>query len=40
MAFASAGKIQHKITPVRFDQINEIEHLRDGSVIGRAVVKF
>jgi D-arabinose 1-dehydrogenase-like Zn-dependent alcohol dehydrogenase len=41
MALAAAGKIQHKITPVRFDQINEtIERLRDGSVVGRAVMMF
>jgi alcohol dehydrogenase, propanol-preferring len=41
MALAAAGKIQHKITSVRFDQINEtIDRLREGSVIGRAVMTF
>ena len=40
MALA-AGKIQHKIAQVRFDRVNEtIERLREGSVIGRAVMTF
>jgi alcohol dehydrogenase, propanol-preferring len=41
MALAAAGKIQHKITSVGFDQINPtLERLRNGSLIGRAVLMF
>jgi propanol-preferring alcohol dehydrogenase len=41
MALAAAGKIQHTITPIGFDQINEYLDLqRDNKVVGRAVVTF
>ena len=41
MALAAGGKIQHKLTLVGFDQINEtVERLREGSIIGRAVMTF
>ncbi|MGA7804099.1 NAD(P)-dependent alcohol dehydrogenase [Bradyrhizobium sp.] len=41
MALAAAGKIQHKISPIRFDQIEAtLERLRDGSLTGRAVLMF
>lgn len=41
MALAAAGKIQHTITTIRFDQINEYLDLqRDNKVVGRAVVTF
>ncbi len=41
MALAAKGKIQHTITQIGFDQINDtIDLLRMGKIIGRAVVKF
>lgn len=41
MALASAGKIRHTVKPITFEQINEnIDLLRTGEVVGRAVVKF
>jgi alcohol dehydrogenase, propanol-preferring len=41
IALAQQGKIKHTLKRVRFDDINEaLEHLRDGDVIGRAVVTF
>ena len=41
MALAAQGKIQHTIKTIGFDQINEyIDLLRDGEIVGRAVVKF
>ena len=41
MALAAAGKIQHTIKTISFDEINEYLDLqRDNKVVGRAVVKF
>ncbi|WP_084583499.1 NAD(P)-dependent alcohol dehydrogenase [Sphingomonas azotifigens] len=41
LALAAEDKIKHTITTIRFDQINEyIDRLRDGEIVGRAVVKF
>jgi propanol-preferring alcohol dehydrogenase len=41
MALAAAGKIQHSVRQVRFDQINEsIQLLRAGEIAGRAVMTF
>jgi alcohol dehydrogenase, propanol-preferring len=41
MALAAQGKIRHTVTTIRFDQINEnIDLLRTGDIIGRAVMKF
>lgn len=41
LAFAQAGKIKHAIKRVRFEDINEnLELLRDGDIVGRAVVTF
>jgi len=41
MALATAGKIQHTIKTIGFEQINEyLDLLRGNSVVGRAVVKF
>lgn len=41
MALAQAGKIKHSIKRVRFEDINEnLELMRDGDIIGRAVVTF
>ncbi|WP_255551507.1 NAD(P)-dependent alcohol dehydrogenase [Granulicella sp. dw_53] len=41
LALAQQGKIQHSITKVRFEDINEnLEMLRAGDIIGRAVVVF
>jgi propanol-preferring alcohol dehydrogenase len=41
VALAEQGKIKHTLKKVRFDDINEnLELLRDGDIIGRAVVTF
>ena len=41
MALAARGKIRHTIKAITFDQLNEnIELLRVGSIVGRAVMKF
>jgi len=41
MALAAHGKIRHTIKPITFDQLNEnIELLRVGNIVGRAVMKF
>jgi alcohol dehydrogenase, propanol-preferring len=41
IALAQQGKIKHTLKTVRFDDINEnLELLRDGDIIGRAVVMF
>lgn len=41
MALAAQGKIQHTIKTIGFDQINEyLNLLRDGEIVGRAVVKY
>lgn len=41
MALASQGKIRHTVKPITFEQINEnLELLRTGDVVGRAVVRF
>jgi alcohol dehydrogenase, propanol-preferring len=41
MALAAQGKIRHTVKPITFEQINEnLELLRTGDVVGRAVVKF
>ena len=41
VALAQSGKIKHALKRVRFEDINEnIELLRDGDIIGRAVVTF
>jgi propanol-preferring alcohol dehydrogenase len=41
MALAQAGKIKHSLKRVRFEDINEnLELLRDGEIVGRAVVMF
>jgi propanol-preferring alcohol dehydrogenase len=41
MALAAQGKIRHTIKTITFDQINEyINLLRDGEIVGRAVVTF
>lgn len=41
MALAAEGKIQHTITTIKFEQLNEyIDLLRDNKVVGRAVLKF
>jgi alcohol dehydrogenase, propanol-preferring len=41
VSLVQQGKIQHKIKPIRFEDINEnIELLRVGEIIGRAVIKF
>ena len=41
IALAQAGKIKHSLKRVRFEDINEnLELLRDGEIIGRAVVTF
>ncbi|MDL2407744.1 NAD(P)-dependent alcohol dehydrogenase [Rhizobium calliandrae] len=41
MALAAHGKIRHTINLFKFDQINdEINRLRKGEVVGRAVMKF
>jgi D-arabinose 1-dehydrogenase-like Zn-dependent alcohol dehydrogenase len=41
LALAPKGKIQHSIKRVRFEDINEnLELLRAGDIIGRAVVEF
>ncbi|MGO4136944.1 NAD(P)-dependent alcohol dehydrogenase [Rhizobium brockwellii] len=41
MALAAAGKIEHTIKTFEFDQINEqLDLLRTGDIIGRAVLKF
>ena len=41
IALAQQGKIKHTLKRVRFDDINgALEQLRDGDVIGRAVVTF
>lgn len=41
MALAAQGKIRHTIKTITFEQINEnIDLLRTGEIVGRAVVKF
>lgn len=41
MALAEQGKIKHTVKKVRFEDINKtLELLRDGDIIGRAVVTF
>jgi propanol-preferring alcohol dehydrogenase len=41
VALAQAGKIKHSLVRVPFDDINKnLELLRDGDIIGRAVVTF
>jgi propanol-preferring alcohol dehydrogenase len=41
VALAQQGKIKHTLKKVRFEDINEnLEWLRDGDIIGRAVVTF
>ncbi|MER3424186.1 MAG: NAD(P)-dependent alcohol dehydrogenase [Nitrospiraceae bacterium] len=41
VALAEQGKIKHTLKKVRFEDINEnLELLRDGDIIGRAVVAF
>ena len=41
MALAQAGKIKHALKPVGFEDINEtLELMRDGDIVGRAVVRF
>jgi propanol-preferring alcohol dehydrogenase len=41
MSLAAQGKIRHTVKPITFEQINEnIDLLRTGDVVGRAVVKF
>jgi propanol-preferring alcohol dehydrogenase len=41
MSLAAQGKIRHTIKPVAFEQINEnLELLRTGEIVGRAVVRF
>lgn len=41
IALAQQGKIQHSVHVIKFDQINDaLEQIRDGRVIGRAVVKY
>ena len=41
MALAQAGKIKHSLVRVQFEDINKsLELLRDGDIVGRAVVTF
>lgn len=41
MALASQGKIRHTVKTISFEQINEnIELLRTGDIVGRAVIRF
>jgi alcohol dehydrogenase, propanol-preferring len=41
VSLVQQGKIQHKIKPICFEDINEnIDLLRTGEIIGRAVIKF
>lgn len=41
MALAQAGKIRHTVKRIRFEDINEnLELLRDGDIIGRAVIVY
>ena len=41
VALAQAGKIRHSVKRVRFEDINEnLELLRDGDIVGRAVVTW
>jgi propanol-preferring alcohol dehydrogenase len=41
MALAAQGKIRHTVKTISFEQINEnIDLLRTGEVVGRAVIKF
>ena len=41
MALATENKIRHSIKLFKFDEINEnIDQLRRGEIVGRAVMKF
>ena len=41
MALAQAGRIKHSLKRIRFEDINEnLELLRDGDIVGRAVITF
>jgi hypothetical protein len=35
------GKVRHSIKPIRFEDVNEnIELLRSGDIVGRAVIRY
>jgi len=41
MSLAARGRIRHTVKTIAFEQINEnLELLRTGDIVGRAVVKF
>ena len=41
VSLAAQGKIRHTVKTIGFEQINEnLELLRSGDIVGRAVVKF
>jgi len=41
MALAARGKIRQKVKTITFEQINEnIDRLRAGEIVGRAVIKY
>ena len=41
LALAETGRVQHTVTPVRFDEVNEtLEAIGRGDVIGRAVIVY
>lgn len=41
IALAQQGKIRHSIKTIRFEDINEnLDRLRSGDIVGRAVIKF
>ena len=41
MALVEQGKVRHSIETIRFEDVNEnIELLRSGEVVGRAVIKY
>ncbi|KTD07734.1 NAD(P)-dependent alcohol dehydrogenase [Legionella jamestowniensis] len=41
LALASQGKIRHKVKLINFEEINEnLDLLRSGDIVGRAVIKF
>ena len=38
---SAQGKIRHTVKPITFEQINEnLELLRTGEIVGRAVIRF
>ena len=41
VALVQEGKVRHTVKPIRFEEVNEtLDLLREGEVVGRAVIKY